>query len=108
MKLEQALVEVISNALDAMSDGGRLSLVASPRPGEGGGAGVVIEVRDTGRGIPPETLASVGQPFFTTRGEGTGLGVATARRFVEQHGGRLELTSRPGAGTTVRLWVPIA
>jgi signal transduction histidine kinase len=91
-----------------MADGGRLSLVASVRAGDGGGTGVVIEVRDTGQGISPETLASVGQPFFTTRSEGTGLGVATARRFVEQHGGRLELTSAPGAGTTVRLWVPAA
>jgi signal transduction histidine kinase len=108
MKMEQALVEVVSNALDAMADGGRLSLVASVRAGDGGGTGVVIEVRDTGQGISPETLASVGQPFFTTRSEGTGLGVATARRFVEQHGGRLELTSAPGAGTTVRLWVPAA
>ena len=108
MKMEQALVEVISNALDAMPDGGRLSLVALAAAEEGGSAGVVIEVRDTGPGIPPETLASVGQPFFTTRSEGTGLGVATARRFIEQHGGRLELTSSPSAGTAVRLWVPAA
>jgi signal transduction histidine kinase len=108
MKMEQALVEVISNALDALPDGGRIALTASPEEGEGGLPGVVIEVRDTGPGIPAETLASVGQPFFTTRVEGTGLGVATARRFVEQHGGRLELHSAPGAGTTVRLWVPAA
>jgi two-component system sensor histidine kinase HydH len=108
MKLEQALVEVVSNALDAMSEGGRLSLTASRRADDAGVPGVLIEVRDTGRGIPPETLASVGQPFFTTRNEGTGLGVATARRFVEQHGGRLELTSAPGTGTVVHLWVPAA
>ena len=50
----------------------------------------------------------MGQPFFTTRPDGTGLGVATARRFVEQHGGRLDSTSAPGAGTTVRLWIPAA
>jgi signal transduction histidine kinase len=108
MKLEQALVELISNALDAMPGGGNLSLVAAVAPGADAARGVTLEVRDTGRGILPETLPSVGQPFFTTRAEGTGLGVATARRFVEQHGGRLDLTSAPGAGTTVRLWVPAA
>lgn len=108
MKLEQALVELIANALDAMPGGGNLSLVAAVAPGTGEAPGVALELRDTGRGILPETLPSVGQPFFTTRAEGTGLGVATARRFVEQHGGRLDLTSTPGAGTTVRLWVPAA
>jgi signal transduction histidine kinase len=107
-KLEQALVELVSNALDAMPEGGSLTLVAAAARGGSGDARVALEVRDTGRGIPPETLPSVGQPFFTTRAEGTGLGLATARRFVEQHGGRLDLTSRPGAGTTVRVWLPAA
>jgi signal transduction histidine kinase len=83
-------------------------LVASPAPGPGGTAGVAIEVQDTGRGIPPETLLLVGQPFFTTRTEGTGLGLATARRFVEQHGGRLDLRSSVGEGTSVRIWLPAA
>jgi signal transduction histidine kinase len=108
MKLEQALVELISNALDAMPDGGRLALVASAAVGPTGRNGIAIELRDTGRGIPAETLPSVGQPFFTTRPEGTGLGLATARRFVEQHGGRLDLTSKAGEGTSVRIWLPAA
>ena len=108
MKLEQALVELVSNALDAMPQGGRLVLAASTAPGPEGTGGVAIEVRDSGRGIAPETLPSVGQPFFTTRAEGTGLGLATARRFVEQHGGRLDLRSSLGAGTSVRIWLPFA
>jgi len=108
MKLEQALVELISNALDAMPRGGRLSLVATAGPDSGSTRGVTLEVRDTGHGIAQETLASVGQPFFTTRNEGTGLGVATARRFVEQHGGRLDVQSRLGEGTVIRLWLPQA
>ena len=58
-------------------------------------------------GIAPEALPHVGQPFFTTRPEGTGLGVATARRFVEQHGGTLEIRSEPQTGTTVHLWLPL-
>ncbi len=108
MKLEQALVELISNALDAMPDGGRLVLAARVATGPTGRNGIAVELRDTGRGIPVETLSSVGQPFFTTRPEGTGLGVATARRFVEQHGGRLDLASKAGEGTIVRIWLPAA
>lgn len=108
MKLEQALVELISNALDAMPSGGRLTIRARAEAAHDGGAGIAMEIRDTGRGIAPETLPSVGQPFFTTRAEGTGLGLATARRFVEQHGGRLDLESRLAEGTVVHLWLPTA
>jgi len=108
VRIEQALVEVLSNALDAMPDGGRLSLAAAATAGPDAAPGVEITVRDTGCGIPPETLPLVGQPFFTTRQEGTGLGLATARRFVEQHGGRLAIVSAPGEGTTIRIWLPAA
>jgi two-component system, NtrC family, sensor kinase len=101
MQLEQALVELVSNALDAMPQGGRLRLAARPGAGE-----VVVEVRDTGGGIPEHLLASVCEPFFTTRPEGTGLGLAIAKRYVEQNGGRLEIESRPGAGTTIRVRLP--
>jgi signal transduction histidine kinase len=65
-----------------------------------------VTVQDSGSGIPEQVLPSIGEPFFTTRPEGTGLGVATARRFVEQHGGRLDLASREGEGTTVKIWLP--
>ncbi|MDH4131239.1 MAG: ATP-binding protein [Gemmatimonadota bacterium] len=108
LRTEQALVEVISNAFDAMPSGGTLSIGAHPSNGGGQTPGVVVEVRDTGPGIPLSIQPSVGQPFFSTRPEGTGLGVATARRFVEQGGGRLEITSAPPGGTTVRLWLPVA
>jgi signal transduction histidine kinase len=100
MQLEQALVEIISNALDAMPDGGRLRIAAGPDE-----AHVVIEVTDTGAGIPASVLPMVCDPFFTTRPDGTGLGLAVAKRYIEQNGGRLEITSRPGAGTTVRVWL---
>jgi signal transduction histidine kinase len=105
MQLEQALVEIVSNALDAMPQGGRLRIAASmngasTHPGE-----VSIEVADTGPGIPELVLPSVCEPFFTTRHDGTGLGLAIAKRYVEQNGGRLEIVSRPG-GTTVRIRLP--
>jgi signal transduction histidine kinase len=67
---------------------------------------VVVEVTDTGGGIPAQVLPSVCEPFFTTRQEGTGLGLAIAKRYVEQNGGRLEIVSRPGDGTTVRVRLP--
>jgi signal transduction histidine kinase len=101
MQLEQALVELVSNALDAMPGGGRLRLAGRTMPGE-----VAVEVSDTGGGIPEHLLASVCEPFFTTRQEGTGLGLAIAKRYVEQNGGRLEIDSRPGQGTTVRVRLP--
>jgi two-component system, sporulation sensor kinase E len=66
---------------------------------------VVLEVTDTGPGIPEHVLPSVCEPFFTTRQEGTGLGLAIAKRYVEQNGGRLEISSGPG-GTTVRVGIP--
>jgi signal transduction histidine kinase len=107
MQLEQALVEVVSNALDAMPSGGRLR-IAARMDGSGADAGyVTIEVTDTGPGIPAHVLPSVCEPFFTTRQEGTGLGLAIAKRYVEQNGGRLEITSRPG-GTSVRIRLPAA
>jgi signal transduction histidine kinase len=106
MKLEQVLLEVVSNSLDAMPSGGRLHIGAAAAPGREG-AGVTIEITDSGVGIPDHVLPSVSQPFFTTRAEGTGLGLATARRFVEQHGGRLEISSQVGVGTTVRIWLPL-
>lgn len=106
MKLEQVFVELIGNALDAMPSGGSLLIRARAATDEGSRPGVRLTLTDTGRGIPAETLPSIGQPFFTTRPEGTGLGLATARRFVEQHGGRLDLSSALGAGTTVTIWLP--
>ena len=103
MQLEQAVVEIISNALDAMPEGGKLRIGAELN----GNGEVAIEIADTGAGIPENVLPSVCEPFFTTRVEGTGLGLAIAKRYVEQNGGRLEITSRPGC-TTVRLWLPVA
>lgn len=105
VQLEQALVEIVSNALDAMPNGGRLGVSASADGQESGGGLVTVEISDTGGGIPEHLLPSVCEPFFTTRQEGTGLGLAIAKRYVEQNGGRLEITSRPGA-TTVKLRLP--
>jgi signal transduction histidine kinase len=108
MRLEQTLTEIVSNALDAMPDGGALTIVARFESGDAGRDGVTLEVTDSGRGIPAEVLPKVCEPFFTTRPEGTGLGLAIARRYVEETGGRLAIASVLGHGTTVRIWLPVA
>jgi signal transduction histidine kinase len=108
MQLEQALVEIISNALDAMPEGGRLRIAARAENAADGSPGILIEIADTGVGIPEQVLPTVCQPFITTRPEGTGLGLAVAKRFVEQNGGRLAIASEVGVGTTVHVQLPIA
>ena len=74
------------------------------------GAQLAIEVRDRGTGMPPEVLANVGEPFFTTKptGQGMGLGVFLARALCDRLGGSFELSSRLGEGTTVRVLLPQA
>jgi signal transduction histidine kinase len=107
MQLEQAILEVVSNAVDAMPGGGTLRLRAQsvnggPEPGM-----VVVEGADSGPGIPEQVLPSVCEPFSTTRSEGTGRGLASAKRYVEPTGGRLDIERRPGQGTVVRLRLPM-
>ena len=106
VQMEQALIEIISNAIDAMPQGGRLN-IRSSCVGSGDTGQVLIQITDTGRGIPANVLPSVCEPFFTTRSEGTGLGLAIAKRYIDQNSGRLEIESSPGA-TTVSLWLPAA
>jgi signal transduction histidine kinase len=108
MRLEQALTEIVSNALDAMPEGGRLTIGARPDGGEREGHEVALEISDSGGGIPAEVLPNVCEPFFTTRPEGTGLGLAIAKRFVEETGGRLAIRSTVGRGTTISIWLPVA
>jgi signal transduction histidine kinase len=108
MQVEQALLEIVSNALDAMPRGGRLRIAGRAESNGAAGPGVVaLEITDTGPGIPANVLPSVCEPFFTTRQEGTGLGLAIAKRYVEQNNGKLEIVSRPGE-TVVRVRLPIA
>ncbi|HLC21963.1 MAG TPA: ATP-binding protein, partial [Candidatus Methylomirabilis sp.] len=106
IQLEQALGEIISNALDAMPQGGRLTIRGYSEPEDGKGEVVVIEIADTGVGIPEQVLPSVCDPFFTTRQEGTGLGLAIAKRYVAQNGGHLDIASKLGSGTTAKISLP--
>lgn len=103
-QLELVLLNLASNAVEAMPEGGRFTLgLAAPDP-----AWVEISAGDTGRGMGAEELARCREPFFTTKppGQGTGLGLAVASDLVERAGGMLLVESAPGRGTTVRIRLP--
>jgi signal transduction histidine kinase len=106
-QLRQVFLNLFTNAADAMPEGGRLT--PRVRTGELPAVpAVVIEVADTGGGIPADLLPRVLDPFFTTKeeGKGTGLGLAICKRIVEQHQGKLEIESEVGSGTTIRITLP--
>ena len=103
VQIEQAVLEVISNALDAMPRGGTLAIGATQIAAPDGGARLRVTVRDTGEGIPATALAHVSEPFFTTKADGTGLGLAIAKRFVEQNAGTLTIVSGEQEGTVVTI-----
>lgn len=105
-QIEQVLLALIVNAIDAMPRGGNLWLESSLRAE---GAMVAISVRDDGSGIPPEILDKIFEPFVTTKeqGHGTGLGLAVSRGIIERHSGKISLQSELGKGTTVTITLPV-
>jgi len=104
-KLKQVLINLILNALQALNKGGTVTLETSFR--EKGEA--IISVKDTGPGIPDEVRERIFEPFFTTKkeGEGTGLGLYICQNIVVEHGGHLDVESRPGEGTTFHISLPL-
>jgi PAS domain S-box-containing protein len=114
--LEMALLNVLINARDAMPDGGEVTVATSIVRGEDRlkvhdlphGTYVSLCVIDKGTGMAPEVLRRATEPFFTTKGPGTGLGLAMVHGFVQQSHGRLEIASHPGEGTKVTMIFPIA
>lgn len=100
-RLKEALLNLVANAIEATPAGGQVVVEV-----RAAGDRAEVVVRDTGRGMPPDTLGRVGTPFFTTREEGTGLGVVLARTVIAQHGGDLRYDSEPGKGTLVSFTLP--
>jgi PAS domain S-box-containing protein len=103
-QLMQVLINLIVNSLHAMDQGGTLRLVATKADDQ-----VLLEISDTGQGIPPDVLSKVFDPFFTTKefGKGTGLGLTVVKGIVEEHGGTISVDSRVGEGTTVAILLPL-
>jgi two-component system, NtrC family, sensor histidine kinase HydH len=100
-KLSQVLLNLAANALQAMPEGGTLSLTA----GESGKQ-VICTVKDSGQGIDPDHLRRIFEPFFTTKARGTGLGLAICKRIIEEHAGTIQVGSDPGKGTSVSIILP--
>ena len=101
-QIHQVLLNLLLNALQAIDNNGKVA-VSVERQGDK----AVIEVADNGRGISPENLPNIFRPFYTTKGDGTGLGLSLARRIVEDHQGRIEVTSTVGKGTTFAVILPL-
>ncbi|HOB76677.1 MAG TPA: ATP-binding protein [Phycisphaerae bacterium] len=103
MQLAQVFINLMLNAADAMPEGGRLRLT-----GRGDVGRVVLEISDTGMGIKPADLPHVFEPFWTTKQQGTGLGLAVVARIIQAHQGRVDVRSEVGKGTTFRIELPAA
>ncbi len=104
--LEQALINICSNAVEAMPERGELSIIT--RVDDQFRDFVNIVVSDTGIGIPAEALDDVFEPFYTTKEGHRGLGLTVCYGIISNHNGNIELTSQPGAGTTVTVMLPVA
>ncbi len=101
-QMQQVLVNLVKNAMQAMTQGGTLTV----QTGETS-EGVWVSVTDTGGGIPQEQINRIFEPFYTTKKKGTGLGLMLVQRIVRAHGGRIEVESQVGRGTTFRVWLPL-
>jgi signal transduction histidine kinase len=99
--LHRALSNLVLNAMDAMPDGGALTLSAQPK-----GETVELRVADTGQGMTPEECERLFTPYYTTKERGTGLGLAIVQSVVADHGGAISVESRPGGGTVFLITLP--
>lgn len=103
-KIQQVFLNILLNAAEAIPEGGKITVGTSLDPNA---KSVVIEISDTGKGIPAELIEKIFQPFFTTKGKGTGLGLAVSKRIVEENGGLIAVSSNPSGGVTFRITLPV-
>lgn len=101
-QVHQVLLNLLLNSIQAMDGPGKIAVELADREGM-----AAISVSDTGRGIPPEELPNIFRPFYTTKGNGTGLGLSLARRIVEDHQGRIEVSSSVAKGTRFTVLLPM-
>lgn len=106
-ELQQVLLNLALNAIQAMPDGGELSLFAEPVTDVDGQAQLCIRVADQGIGMPPQVLERLFSPFFTTKSDGTGLGLMSCKRIIESCKGSIQVTSEPGLGSRFDLLLPM-
>ena len=101
-QLEQVFVNMLQNALHATPAGGKITVRLYRHHGE-----AVVEIADTGAGIPPENLNRIFDLYFTTKGDGTGMGLSISHRIVSEHKGRIDVESQVGGGTVFRIYLPL-
>jgi signal transduction histidine kinase len=107
-EIQQVLTNLLGNALEALSPGGRLVVAVRPTEDPAGCAGVAVTVADNGYGMEPETLKRLFHPFVTTKGEsGTGLGLWVSKGILDKHHGTIMVRSKPGIGTVFRFFLPL-
>ncbi|MCK5317427.1 MAG: hypothetical protein KAJ55_05905, partial [Anaerolineales bacterium] len=104
--IQQVLLNLFINSIQAMPKGGDLKVLMRPSDSL---KEMLIDVEDTGEGIPSEQLDNIFDPFFTTKreGEGTGLGLSVSYSIIKKHGGRIQVKSVPGQGTCFSIYLPI-
>jgi signal transduction histidine kinase len=105
-KVRQVLVNLIENAIDVLADRTGPRHVRIAVGGRNGSA--AVRVADTGPGVAPDALPRLFEPFFSLKPHGTGLGLAIAKRTIDAHGGRIDVRSTPGEGTTFEIELPLA
>jgi PAS domain S-box-containing protein len=104
--LQQACLNIAMNAIDAMPSGGDLTIEAKPETKRS--PGVLLRFSDTGKGISPDDLNRIFEPFFTSgKAKGVGLGLTITHDIIERHGGQLSISSPPGSGAVVEVWLPL-
>ena len=106
-QLHQAFVNLLLNGVEAIDKNGELTVSTEIQSDKIGGPWLMVRIRDTGPGIPPEALAHLFHPFFTTKANGTGLGLSICRRVAEEHRGRVDVQSPPGGGATFTFSLPM-
>jgi signal transduction histidine kinase len=107
-QIKQVLLNLLRNAAEAMEHGGTVNITTFSGVGRGGQPMSVIRVQDNGSGIPTEVRERILEPFYSTKPDGTGLGLCIAARIMAQHGGRLELEQDTGRGASFSVWIPAA
>jgi two-component system CheB/CheR fusion protein len=102
-QIKQVLINMLKNAMEAMPEGGDIELTVRPNDN----TSVLIRIQDQGVGIPEEHLRRIGEPFYTTKEKGTGLGLMVSKKIIEDHGGRFHISSKLGVGTRIDIVLPI-
>ena len=107
-RIEQVVINLVMNACQALADSGRAVRIRTGMASDK--TGVFVEIQDEGIGVPPEIMAQIKDPFYTTKRDagGTGLGLAISDRIVRDHDGEMTFISEPGKGTTVQVYFPVS